>query len=159
MAFQKLVRGNQAAAMNGTIVEAADTYKYIKKGNVMKGGYAHIGKFVVKDTTTGDYRGVKTGDSTFAGVCILDKYISGESMTSIYPEGTPISILENGVVAVSVNGDNNENDEVRVDVENGNIWIGTAGVTTATTTLVPNWTCVQHTGLGKDSSGIAFIKK
>lgn len=160
MSFQKNVRYNQAAAVPGTIVEAADTYKYVRKGSVAKGNVVHLGKFVVYDDTAKGYRDVKQGDTEdkIAGICVLGAYTSGESNTSIYNENESVVILENGIAAVSVNADKGDTDKITVDLDTADIYVGTVTATITNKLELNKYKCTQHTGLGLTSSGVAFIK-
>lgn len=160
MGFQTFVRGDQASAVPGTIVEAVDTYKYVRQGVVGEGATVHLGKFVVYDSTINGYRDVKQGDTEdkIAGLCVLSHYTTGEQNTSIYNAGESITVLENGIMASSVNADKGDTDKITVDLDSGNIFIGTITATITNKIELTKYKCVQHTGLGLTSSGVAFIK-
>lgn len=160
MPFQKTIRYDQAAAIPGTIVEAADTYKYVRKGSVAKGSNVHLGKFVVYDDVNKGYRDVKQGDTEdkIAGICVFSHYTSGENATSMYNEGESVVILENGIAAVSVNADKGDTDKITVDLDTADIYVGTVTATITNKIELEKYKCVQHTGLGISSSGVAFIK-
>lgn len=160
MAFQTTIRYDQAAAVPGTIVEAADTYKYVRKGSVAKGNNVHLGKFVVYDTTAKGYRDVKQGDTEdkIVGICVLGNYTSGDKATSMYNEGESVVILENGIAAVSVNADKGDTDKISIDLDTADVYVGTVTATITNKLELSKYKCVQHTGLGISSSGVAFIK-
>lgn len=160
MGFQKIVRSAQAAAVPGTIVEAADTYKYVRKGVVGTNSVVHLGKFVVYDDTIKGYRDVKQGDTEdkIAGICVFGHYTSGESNTSIYNAGESITVLENGIAAVSVNADKGDTDKITIDLDTADVYVGTITASITAKLELNNYKCTQHTGLGLTSSGVAFIK-
>lgn len=160
MAFQKDVRAEQGVAIPGTVVQASDTYKYIKKGVVGSKSTAVIGKFVVEDNSVKGYRMTKQGDTAdkIAGICLLGSYITGDDNSIAYTEGQPVNILENGVVAVEVIGDKGDNDKITINLENGDIYVGTVTATITHKLELPAYKCVQHTGLAAKEKGIAFIK-
>lgn len=161
MTFQTNVRYNQAAAIPGTIVEAADTYKYIRKGEVASGSALGIGKFAVYDSVAKGYRNVAQGDTSdkLVGLCILDKYNTGESIDYSYKDGQAVAILANGVMAVSVVSDKGDTDDITIDLDTADIYVGTVTATITNQIKADGFVCVQHTGLGVNVPGIAFIKK
>lgn len=160
MPFQSTIRYDQAAAIPGSLVEAADTYKYVRKGSVGKGASAGIGKFLVFDNSIEGYRNVKQGDTSdkLAGICILDKYTTGENVSYSYSEGLPVTVMENGIAAVDVVSDKGDTDVVTIDLDTGDIYIGTVTATITNKITADAFKCVQHTGLGLNNAGIAFIK-
>lgn len=161
MAFQNTIRYNQAAAIPGSIVEAADTYKYLRKGEVAQDSKLGIGKFAVYDTSAKGYRDVKQGDTAdkLAGLCILDKYNTGESVDYSYKDGQSVAVMANGIMAVNVVSDKGDNDDITIDLDTTDIYIGTVTATLTHQIKADGFTCVQHTGLGVNVPGIAFIKK
>lgn len=161
MSFQKTIRYDQAAAIPGTIVEAADTYKYVRKGAVGKGKTLGIGKFAVYDTAAKGYRNVTQGDDAdkLAGLCVLDKYNTGEAVDYTYKDGQAVTILENGIMAVEVVSDKGDTDEVTIDLDTTDIYVGTVTATITHKITASGFKCVQHTGLAENKKGIVFIKK
>ena len=61
-------------------------------------------------------------------------------------------------MASSVNADKGDTDKITVDLDSGNIFIGTITATITNKIELTKYKCVQHTGLGLTSSGVAFIK-
>lgn len=161
MSFQKTIRYDQAAAIPGTIVEAADTYKYVRKGAVGKGKTLGIGKFAVYDTTAKGYRNVTQGDTAdkLAGLCVLDKYNTGEAVDYTYKDGQAVTILENGIMAVEVVSDKGDTDKITIDLDTTDIYVGTVTAAITNKITADGFKCVQHTGLAENEKGIVFIKK
>ena len=161
MPFQTTIRYTQAAAIPGTIVEAADTYKYVRKGAVGKGKTLGIGKFAVYDAAAKGYRNVAQGDTAdnLAGLCVLDKYNTGEAVDYVYKDGQAVTILENGIMAVEVVFDKGDTDVITIDLDTADIYVGTVTATITNKITANGFKCVQHTGLAANEKGIVFIKK
>ena len=155
MSFQTEVRQYPGVAVPGTIVEAADTYKFVKSGKVADDSTVTVGAFAVS-TGSNIYRATATGDTAVAGVVVFDHFKTGETADATYRAGENFKLLANGIVAVNVTADDQTSDGVVVVLATGEIKITSSA---SDGELLTDWVCVQHTGLDATDAGIAFIKK
>ena len=152
--FQSEVRYDLPAATPGTLVEAADTYKYVRKAITADDKVA-IGDFCrAAAGKPGQVSGAYTTGAVI-GVVLNDIMVTGSDVPSMtLPKGQDIRIVENGIVAVVAMNTNNVDDYVFINNANKALSFSSnpsaTGVGDAT-----GWRVVQSCKAG----GIAFIKK
>lgn len=157
--FQSTVRANQGAAIPGTLVEAANTYRYVRKG-ITEDDTCKVGGFVALNSANGKYHGAKATDAEIAGVVLFDQYYASENIDNAgIAKDTDIRIVENGVVAIELPKGTTvtaNTKHVLFNKENGKISIE-AIEQVADNKINTGWEVVQH-GAG-ELPYIVFIKK